>query len=265
METLPQNDKEYFALDRMSNSALKHFKRSPRHYLWNKQHKQQPTPAMIFGSAFHCFILEQERFKKDYAVMQNADGRTREGKAYKEQFYLEHGGKEIITMEDYFTLQKMQEKLSKNVFAMELLNEQGEVEKPFLWQDEISGVQMKAKMDKVCPDFTLDLKTTINAQPDSFANTCFNEYLTQPSVYVDARHQNGMKQGVFYFIAIEKEQPYGISIHKVARDFIEAGRMSYTTILQDYAYWLEMGSPDVDYSWHAPKGYFTLNLPSWAK
>lgn len=261
----PKNDTEYFAMDRMSNSALKHFKRSPRHYLWNKMNKQEPTPAMVFGSAFHCFILEQERFKLEYAIKQKVDGRTKAGKEYNDNFDLENSGKSIITTEDLFCLQRMQEKLSKNEFAMELLNEPGEVEKPFLWQDEVSGVMMKAKMDKVCKEFTIDLKTTINAQPDSFGTTCFNDYLTQPSVYVDARKHEGMNKGDFYFIAIEKEQPYGISVHKVGKDFIESGRLSYQTILQDYAYWVEMGSPDVDYSWHAPKGFFTLNLPYWAK
>lgn len=262
---LPKNDAEYFALDRMSNSALKHFKRSPRHYLYNKNNKQEPTPAMIFGSAFHCYILEPNRFKTEYAVKSKVDGRTKEGKAYNENFFLENSNKNIIDFEDYTTIQRMQEKLSKNIFAMELLNTPGEVEKPFLWDDELTGIPMKGKMDKVCPQFTIDLKTTINAQPDSFATTCFNDYLTQPSVYMDARKHAGMNKGDFYFIAIEKEPPFGISIHKCGRDFTDRGREAYSTILQDYAYWLEMGSPDVDYFWHAPKGYFSLNLPYWAK
>lgn len=262
---MPKNDKEYFALERMSNSSLKYFKKSPAHYLYNKRNKQEPTPAMIFGSAFHCFILEPTRFKSDYAVKDKVDGRTTAGKEYNLNFEAENHGKSIIDQYDYTTLCRMQEALNKNDFAMELLSEEGENEKPFLWTDELTGVEMKGKMDKVCKSFTLDLKTTINAQPDSFATTCFNDYLTQPAVYMDAREQSGMNKGDFYFIAIEKEPPFGISIHKVGNDFREAGRTSYQTILEDYAYWLEMGSPEVDYSWHAPKGFFTLNLPYWAK
>jgi hypothetical protein len=261
---LPENDAEYFRLDRMSNSALKHFKRSPRHYLWSKMHKET-TPAMVFGSAFHCFVLEPERFKEDYAVKDKVDGRTKAGKEYNDWFEIENGDKEILDSESFVKIQRMNDVLMKNKFAVELLSEPGEVEKPFLWTDELTGIEMKGKMDKVCNSFTLDLKTTINATPESFASTCFNDYLTQPAVYRDARKHEGMKKGDFYFIAIEKEPPYGISIHKCGMDFFERGWDAYQTILADYAYWIEMGQPDADYVWQSPKGYFTLNLPFWAK
>lgn len=265
MENLPQNDKEYFELDRMSNSALKQFRQSPRHYLWDKTHKSAPTPAMVFGSAFHCFILENARFNLEYAVKEKVDGRTKAGKEYNELFDSENYMKNIITSENYSQIQRMRDALFNDKLAEELISNLDEVEQPFLWNDELTGVAMKGKMDGTQKDYTIDLKTCLNAHPDTFGRTAFNEYLTQPAIYCDARGANKMNKGDFYFIAIEKDAPYGVSVLKCGNDFIQHGRAVYRSALEDYNFWLEMGSPDVGYEWRAPLGWHPLNVPSWVK
>lgn len=260
---IPKNDAEYFALDRMSNSALKHFKRSPRHYLFQKNNKIEPTEAMIIGSAFHCFVLENSEFDNRFAVMPKVDRRTTSGKESYAYFLSQNEGKTIIDQPNMEMIKRMNQALLNHEFASELLELGGETEKPFLWNEQVTGTPMKGKMDRVHPSFTLDLKSCVNAHPETFARTAFDNYLTQPAVYREARKMNGMSKGDFYFIAVEKEAPYGVSVLKCGRDFLEQGAISYISIIEDYRFWCEMGMPDVGYEWRNPMGYHALNLPKW--
>lgn len=261
---LPANDAEYFALDRLSNSALKHFRKSPRHYLWEKSHKTEPTPAMIIGSAFHCYALEQDDFNNRYAVMPKVDRRTTIGKESFALFMNENEGKTIIEAPDFDMIRRMSDALYRDEFAAELLAEHGETEKAFLWEETVTGIPMKGKMDRVCGSFTLDLKSCVSAHPETAARTAFDNYLTQPAVYREARQKNGMKKGDFYFIFVEKEQPHGVSVMKCGRDFLDYASVQYVATMEDFRFWQEMGCPDVGYEWRTI-GYHQLNLPKWVR
>src|SRR4051812_2142933 len=100
------------------------------------------------------------------------------------------------------------------------------------------------------------------------------EYHGQAELYRNGRHYGsdiktgrkvGLPLGDFYFIAVEKEPPYGVSVNKAARDFLTAGRDLNDKTLEDFAYWKQMGAPDVGYEWRKPLLYSTLNAPYWAK
>jgi hypothetical protein len=54
----------------VSCSAMTPLDRSPAHYVqWLKDGDQEePTPALTFGSAFHCAALEPERFALEYVA-----------------------------------------------------------------------------------------------------------------------------------------------------------------------------------------------------
>ncbi len=277
----PKTDKEYFLLDRMSNSSMTHFKRSPRHYLYEKTHKKEPTDAMIFGSAFHCFVLEPEKFEEQYCTLPgdapkrptsaqwNAKKPSPESvasMAWWNEFNAANGTKIILDAEDLEKIKRMNDALLSNEFARELLDAVTEVEKPMLWTDEVTGIECKGKIDGFSNSFTLDLKTCLNAHPDSFSIDAFNSaYHRQAAFYMDARGVLKMGKGDFYFIAIEKEAPYGVSPMKCTNDFISHGRFVYSNILEDFRYWKEMGSPDVSYEWRSPFGYHDLSLPAWVK
>lgn len=275
------NDKEYFSLDRWSNSALSNFKRSPRHFLYFKANKIEPTPAMIFGSAFHCYVLEQEKFAEQYcfvpgdapdrptAAMVNAKKPSESSVirvAYWNDFNSKHGNKIQLKSEEFETIKRMHEALMNHEPAVELINQIGQTEVPLLWKDDVTGIEMKGKMDGVSDEFTIDLKTCMNAHPDSFSLDAFNNaYHRQAALYIDGRGINKMNKGDFFFIACEKEAPYGISVMKCAQDFVRHGRQVYSNLLEDVRYWIEMGSPDVGYEWKSPFGYHDLNLPAWVK
>lgn len=282
LNNILDEEPDYFGIDRFSNSALSNFKRSPRHYLYFKEHKKDPTPAMIFGSAFHCFVLEPDRFDEQYccvppdapdkpaSAMINAAKpsaasiiRVEWWRNFREQ----NGDKIELKNDDLEKIKRMSSSLSNHEPAKDLLLNIGEVEMPLLWQDDITGIEMKGKLDGIGDGFTIDLKTCINAHPESFSIDAFNNaYHRQAALYLDGRGLNKMTKGDFYFIAIEKTEPFGISVMKCAQDFIKHGRMVYGSLLEDVAYWRNMGSPNVSYEWKSPvDGRFDLNLPAWVR
>lgn len=275
-------EKDYYEIDRMSNSSLSNFKRSPRHYLWHKAHPKESTPAMIIGNAFHTYVLENDLFGERYcsvpidapdrptSAMINAkkpSPASIERVAWWQDFNSRNGNKIQIDASDFQMIKEMSESLFKHEPAMELINEIGQVEVPLFWTDDVTGIEMKGKMDGYHDEFTIDLKTCMNAFPESFSIDAFNNaYHRQAALYMDGRGRAGKKKGDFYFIAIEKEQPYGVSVMKCTQEFVRHGRMGYGSLLEDVRYWIEMGMPDVGYEWKSPvTGIHDLNLPSWIK
>jgi hypothetical protein len=257
-------DKEYFALPRFSHSAMKNFEQSPLHYLHDKRTPTEPTEAMVLGSAFHCRILEPDEFWKRYAVAPIVDRRTTIGKETWRMFCDANQGKNIITTEMLELIKRMEEAINKNPASREILDVITETEKPLLWKQTETGVECKGKIDGI-GEIILDLKTCMDARPEFFHKTVLNDYKRQPAMYVEGAKANKLGSKDFYFIAIEKKPPFGISVHKVGRDFLDFGSQSVYKICQDFAYWQEMGSPEVGYEWRAPLGYFTINVPYWLK
>ena len=76
---LPQN--EYRTAEGVSRSELHVLARSPMHYKYAQDHPREETPALTFGSALHCYVLEPERFADEYIVVGKIDRRTTKGKA----------------------------------------------------------------------------------------------------------------------------------------------------------------------------------------
>jgi len=201
-----EEQEDYFKIDRMSNSSLSNFKRSPRHYLWHKENPKDETEAMVFGSAFHCYVLEHEKFEEQYCCVPN-DAPDRPTAAminakkpsdasiirvkWWNDFKEINGNKIQLDAADIEKIKRMNEALLNHAPAMELINEIGQVEMPLFWKDDVTGIEMKGKIDGFHHDFTIDLKTCMNAHPESFSTDAFNNaYHRQAALYMDGRGEN---------------------------------------------------------------------------
>lgn len=274
-----KEEQDYYKIKRMSNSSLKYFIQSPRHYLHYLRTPWQDTPATILGRAFHCLILEDHLFWDQFFIIdesKRADlehGMTSKINLRWKEFQIHRNvTKTLITEQILDTCQRMRDAVYACPPARELLEEITETEKSLFWLDPETGIKMKGKLDGTSPSITIDLKSCMDAKPQAFANHAWSmDYHQQAALYSDARpiakDQHGRKvnlsKGEFYFIACEKEAPYGVSVNKASRSFLSAGRNQYSQALQDYLYWQEMGAPDVCYEWRTPFGYHALNAPRW--
>jgi exodeoxyribonuclease VIII len=258
------NDNYHQDRNYISASGLKQIAKSPRHY-WNKylnkDYKEEPTAAMLFGNVVHTLILEPKEFNVRYAVAPDVNKTTKDGKAAYTAFTEANEGKEFISSKDFTTATAMIEQAKLNPIVTDLLDLS---EKEAMHTFRILEVDCKMKADaiNIFDGCIIDIKTCQDASPDGFGKACWNEnYLLQAAFYLDGYYfatNNDLKR--FIFIAMEKTAPFNVAVYEMDREQIELGRQQYLAALQTYKNCLASND------WHAyGKEIQPLQLPYWAK
>ena len=247
---------EYHAADGISKSDLDLIHKSPAHY---KAARHEDTPALRFGTAFHCAVLENDRFNETYTIIEG-DRRT---KAVKDSIKdAEAAGKIILTADDFNALMGMAQAVFKNPICAALLD--GSLREHSVFS-EIDGVRVKCrpdgwKMDKV---IMFDLKSCEDASPEGFAKTCTRfRYHVQDAFY---RHVVASITGedadnmTFVFIVVEKKPPYAVALYTLDELAKLQGWVEAREDLRIYREALESDN----WRGYSPK-IETLSLPRWA-
>lgn len=217
-------EQEYRSHPAVSRSELFRMSESPEKFRYFKDHPVQPTPALVFGQAFHKMALQPEDFYTEFAVIPNLDRRTKDGKAEYQAFLNENGEKTLITGDDFAKIQAMCTALNEahsvtehgNVYyARKLLSGQKEV--PFFWTDEMTGEECKCRVDCLSSvkdlNLIVDLKTAAKADMESFTRDIVKYgYDLQTAMYAEGVKANTGVACGFVFIVIEKEEPYSVNI-----------------------------------------------------
>ena len=279
-------DRDYYSLEEfISYSGLKNLKKSPAHY---RQYKDEPldveTDAMAFGSAYHTFILEPEKFEQNYyvfdddAIYQVLIGEgfksPRSTKQYKEWAESEMrliGDRKTIEKSDFQKIKDMKDKLMSHYYCRALLSG-GEAEYSITGtlQTSEGDINLKARPDyvKANKHFIIDLKTTFDASEDGFTRAAAdNDYHIQAALYSDLMEMiTGASRGwSFFFIAQEKRKPYAFNIFEASPQFIGQGRYEYEQLLKLYKMCVEQNRwPGYQVFCEWKSGNIELNLPKWA-
>lgn len=232
-DNLPASD--YHDSFGVGSSNLRDILRSPARYKWKSEHREDPTPAMILGSAVHTAVLEPETWPNLYARKPvGTDRRTKEGKAAYEAFENANQGKTILPPDDYDLAVAMKDRsLRHKVFQQMLSRGKAEVS----WFAPLDMSMRRARTDLYLEKegLIVDVKTTQDASPEAFQRTIINSgYHIQAAYYMDTVHDAGGKSYAFCFVAIEKEPPFDMAIYSLSLDLIEAGRTFYKQALRVY-------------------------------
>lgn len=239
----------------VSNSRLSAFKRSPSHLIQYLTSDKLQTPAMAFGSAFHMALLQPDLFDGSYAVAPEVDRRSKEGKLAYDKFVYEADGKTVISSADNATIEDMILRIRSNSVANELLSACKGFESEFHWNNVDTGIPMRGFIDAIGPSFLIDVKTTTNADPDIFKwDIKRNYYHRQAAIYLDAIDLEHYDD--YYIIAIEKTEPYGVSVTRLLPETIEEGKRIMIDQLLEYKYWVEAGCPDASYEYRTTFGIY---------
>ncbi len=222
-------DKDYRGATGLSQSSIKDFIKSPAHYLVATEQTSEPTPAMQLGTAFHAVML-QDKPREHYAVKIKMDGRTKDGKAYNEQFALDNAGKAVINTEDEETLFKMRESILAHPLASKLAK--GLTHKEFAVFGSIETnegyVRLKGLIDgySETEGYILDYKTCEDASPLGFIKAIRDRrYDIQSVQYPWLLNNAKMKVKDFYFVCVEKVPPYAVGVYRIDLDnLIETGK-----------------------------------------
>jgi len=233
----------------LSYSSLKAFAKSPNHYLEYISREFKETPAMAFGRAFHCLLLEPELFNEKYAVAPKCDKRTKLGKEEWLSFSESHKDKEPLDGGDYDNLLKM-------VFNVQ--SEERQSLKKINPEVPISGmiqdIEFKGILDGISARHILDVKTTQDASPKAFSRTIFDlMYHLQAAIYCEI---TGVQD--YYILAVENTAPFNVQEYHLSFEVIQAGRVQLFDLIRKFKNW--DGTPE-SYG----IGAIEINLPTWHK
>lgn len=225
-DTLYYGDKNFITSSQLGKLA--HSPAKLEHY---RKYGQEDTNALLFGRAFHQNILEPEKYKKNVI---SYDG-TRRGKVWDE-FKSSNSDKTIITKGEERALIKMREKLLSTPRVLNLLSS-GSPEVVNCWADDGTNIYCKGKADYIKNEhgrkIIVDIKTTQDHSERAFRNSCVKYgYDRQSAFYLD-----GFDADEFWFIVIEKTDPFDIGVYMCGDEFLKYGREKYQNLLDLYNYY----------------------------
>lgn len=230
---LKMSDKEYFAVDALSNSDFRLLKESVLHY----QHKELfplSGSSLTLGSAVHKLVLEPQSFNNDF-IIEDFEGAdlNKNTKAYKEAKakWLESvEDREVLSIDTF----KQVEKMAINVKAIAGgLLQSGIAEHAFF--SEFDGIPVKCKADYYIESagVVIDLKTTKSIK-DFKKSILDYGYATQSAFYTDVITSLGKRADRFIFILVETTAPYMVSVQEMSFESIEEGRAIYSELIQTW-------------------------------
>jgi len=254
-------DHIYFETAGLSNSSMGLMLKSPAHYLEGFGHA---TAAMRLGTLIHVAVLEPNRWAAEVAVMEKADMRTKKGKEYKKEFELAHQGMTIISADEDKTCSL----IAANVFSHPTASKLFEgLQAEIAGFKTINGVLCKAKADGWHKDYMVDLKSTKSAMSGfgGFQRSVNDfSYHRQAAHYLDVFYDDPTDKP-FYFVAVEKEAPYGVNVFELTPDFIAAGRRQRDKAIKQYKKFF-MSGQDVSKMYTGYEaGVHQLDCPTWMK
>ena len=217
-----QSADEYRAMPGLNKSSIEKILDCPLAYALSLDQKEEPTPAMQFGTLVHSMILEPESFSDHYHVMTHP-ATTKAGKAEKAEF--EKQGIACISRADFDKAAAMDSSVHAHPAAGWLLGLQGKSEVSMFWemQTEDGRVrQCKARADRIAQvgggEVIIDLKTHSGAvSPAELEKTVARfGYHRQAAWYADGYERIAQRPcHGFYFIFVSTAAPYRVVAGKM--------------------------------------------------
>jgi ATP-dependent exoDNAse (exonuclease V) beta subunit len=207
---------DYDLIPAVRRSDLWEMRKSPAHYLYKVTHQEEPTPALLFGTAAHKFILEEESFWDQYIMAPEVDRRTKAGKAEWAEFLEKLDGKCSITGADLEMIEAMNQAIMANSTAVDLLKT-GRHEVPITWMDPETGELCKCRPDVLTEyqgqKYIVDYKTTTSCEDGAFEYSCRTYgYKLQAGMYAEGVFHAELEDYGFAFVAQEKKAPYSVPL-----------------------------------------------------
>lgn len=227
MPLIEMSEVAYNAAPGIRRSTLFQMSKSPAHYKWALENPSKDTPALQFGRALHCAVLEPEKFDSAFAVGPTISRSTKAGREAWERFEADAAGREIISQADYDKITGMRDSIMLHPMARALLD--GPHEKSFFWKDELTGLDCKVRADALCElggrIVIVDVKTCADASTEAFMREAIKYgYDFQSGMYTEGVSACECMETEFVFIAVEKTPPYSVNVLAADEYFILRGK-----------------------------------------
>jgi len=222
------NQQEYNKIEAMNFSGLKHFLKSPKHYIRWKNEGDEDKPEFRMGRAVHVLVLEgYDVFQKQFAVAPVCDRRTKQGKLDWENFMIENAGKDFLSAEDFVTARNVADAFRQNDW-FKSMSDPADIVVEQVMVGEIHGVKFKGRLDLYNKNSKciIDVKTMRDTPTYSEVEHTMNKhrYTLQEVIYRELAEQNDMEVKDFWFGFAEKEEPnslgfYGSGAERIAEEY----------------------------------------------
>lgn len=247
-----------------SKSGLDELHRSPAHYrVWAEGGASESTPALTFGNAFHCLLLEPDRFAASYVVKPSGLSLSKkDGVAWKEANGITGADDpRLLNSDSARDLFGMQAAVMRHPAASRIVCD-GAAEVSLRWVDAETGVRCKARADywvkrrRLCAD----LKSTEDARPEEFAKSVARwRYHVQDAFYRAGFDALGEPIEHFALVCVEKHAPYAVAVYTLDMDAVRKGYTAARIGIERLAECIRNDS------WPAyHEGVSELSLPQWA-
>jgi hypothetical protein len=214
---------------------------------------EPPSPAMIFGTNFHCFLLQNDLFNKQYIITD----KSQRGKMTIPQYEAEKQkeadelGKRIIDISDIKQMEEMRVSLfawrKNGYYPVQKWIEFNDPEVSYLIKD-FNGLPVKIRPDILIDKLGWlgDLKVTSNASEDAFKRKIKEfDYDMQMAFYNDVYTEiTGKKLKKLFWLVIEDKKPYSINTFEINLEvaeldtqsedakILESGRLGYMLCME---------------------------------
>ena len=139
--------------------------------------------------------------------------------------------REPVFIDDFNSAIDLVSAVKKNESAKALLKN-GVAEKSIYWIDEETEVLCKCRPDYLRKGFIVDLKTTLDARPESFSKSIYNHgYHISAAFYIDGVKAATGDECEFVIIAAESKAPFSTIVYTLNYNAIELGRQLYKEAL----------------------------------
>ena len=238
---MSESNAEYHANAAISHSKLECYRRRPALYYKKYVAKTLPQPeesgAFRLGSAVHCAVLEEKEFALRYVLRPDCDRRTKEGKIQFAEFAAQHAGKTLLDADEMAQVIAMREAVAAHPIASRLLAE-GIPEMTWRKAQPNALGALQCRTDWFAPcgceisefhPYALDIKTVESLDSDAFRNferAAFSYgYHRQAGFYLPLINEI-LEYPVsrMYYVAVEKVEPFGVAVYKLADDAIARGQ-----------------------------------------
>lgn len=267
------NDVYHSKLTFHSSTRLKLMGKSPLHFrnyghdleVIDDEEKKKETKDMLLGTVVHSKVLEPKTFDDLYAIMPVIDRRTKQGKEDYDAFQFHSRGKMCITPEMNNQANKMAASVLKNSKMVKWLNS-GVIEQSMYWQDELTGVKLRARPDIRYKNIIIDLKTNGDASPNGAAKSSAQfDYPLSAAQYTDGVSVCLGNITEFYlFCFVEKVEPFDCMIYRLQEEDLEKARARRREYIQRIAECEASGIwPGYESDPLAVNGIMELKMPGW--
>lgn len=218
---LPAAEYHVKRLGEISSSGIKRLLRSPAHYkAWIEDADEATdSPALAFGRAFHCALLEPDVYAASYAVEPDfGDCRFKENKAARDAWRSANAGKELISASDEARIRAMIASVQAHPLAGRAIRD-GQSEVTVRWTDADTGLPCKARADYFVDGkmrYVLDVKTCEDASPEVFAKAVHKYgYHIQHAHYAEGFRAVGLPLANYLILAVEHKPPYAVAVYHI--------------------------------------------------